>query len=94
MSPPIKPERACSKCEGLLDTSGYPLWCRKCRAGNKREYEATKKEMQESRGYAAGISAMREYLAAKFREYGTQGSFTGIEVAHYITQSQGPNAVR
>jgi hypothetical protein len=84
----------CSKCEAPLDTAGYPLWCKQCRAANMREYTATKKQMQESRGFAAGVSAMRDYLAGRFREYGTQGSFTGNEVAHFISQSHGPNAIR
>jgi hypothetical protein len=50
--------------------------------------------MQESRGYAAGISAMREYLAVRFADYGTAGSFTGIEVARIISGSLGPAAVK
>ncbi len=78
------------RCNNPLDTTGYPLWCKACRATNKRETEATKKEMTESRGYAAGVSAMRDYLAMKFGEYGAQGGFSGTEIAHYIRQSKGP----
>jgi hypothetical protein len=80
----------CSKCNGLLDTEGYPLWCKACRAKHKREYEATRKEMTESRGYAAGVAAMRDYLATRWSAYGTAGSFTGAEIAQVIRESRGP----
>lgn len=80
----------CSKCEGALDTTGYPLWCKSCRAKNKREYEATKKQMQETRGYAAGVSAMRAYLAAQFLKFGTAGSFSGVEISRIIEHCKGP----
>jgi hypothetical protein len=80
----------CSKCSAPLDTTGYPLWCLACRAKHKREYEATKKEMTESRSFAAGCTAMREYLAKRFAEYGAAGSFSGAEVAGYIMQAKGP----
>lgn len=81
----------CSKCDGALDTEGYPRWCKKCRAAHRREYEATKKEMSESRGFAAGMSAMREYLATNFRQYGSAGSFTGYEIADTIMRAKGPS---
>lgn len=80
----------CSKCGKPRDTTGYPLWCLSCRAKNKREYEATKKEMSETRGYATGITAMRYYLAEQFRRYGSAGSFTGNEIAETIMRVKGP----
>lgn len=83
-------ETLCSKCSGELDTTGYPKWCKACRASNKRDYEATKKEMAESRGFAAGVSAMRTYLAENFQQYGSSGSFTGMEIAATIMQVKGP----
>jgi hypothetical protein len=87
---PLMAQANCSRCNGDLDTTGYPLWCKSCRAAHKREYEATKKEMQESRGFAAGQNAMRHYLAQQFDRYGSQGSFTGMEIARIILQSRGP----
>lgn len=92
MAPPVQTsiERPCSKCAGELDTSGYPLWCKKCRATNKREYEATKKEMQESRGYSAGVSAMRDYLMKHFGTFGSSGDFSGNDVAKMIQNCRGP----
>jgi hypothetical protein len=83
---------ACSRCAGVLDTTGYPLWCRKCRAENKRDYEATKKQMMESRGFATGVGAMREYLVKAFQEYGAASSFTGDEIASIIQRCKGPAA--
>lgn len=79
----------CSKCDGSLDTSGTPHWCKACRAKYKREYDATVKEMTESRGYAAGVTAMRTYLAENFRQYGSAG-FSGSEIADTIMQVKGP----
>ena len=83
--------KKCTKCDGPLDTTSYPLWCLKCRAAHRREYEATKKEMSESRGFAAGMNAMREYLARNFRQYGSAGSFTGYEIADTILRAKGPS---
>lgn len=80
----------CSKCTKPLDTTGYPRWCLACRAKYKREYESARKEMTESRGFAAGISAMREYLAQNFRKYGSAGAFTGYEIAETIMRAKGP----
>jgi hypothetical protein len=45
--------------------------------------------MTESRGYATGVTAMRHYLAANFRQYGSAG-FTGIEIADTIMRVKGP----
>lgn len=84
------PNERCSKCENSLDTTGSPKWCRACRAKYKREYDATVKDMTESRGFCAGITAMRQYLAERFRSYGTQGAFTGSEIAGIIMQAKGP----
>src|SRR5262245_13535107 len=83
-------QNPCSNCGNALDTTGYPHWCKKCRAANKRQYEATRKEMTESRGFAAGVSAMRDYLMKNFGQYGTQGSFSGIEIAEIIRRCKGP----
>lgn len=81
----------CSKCSASLDTTGYPLWCKACRAANKRDYESTKREMTEGKGFAAGVQAMRQYLAENFRRYGSQGAFTGNEIAQTILNVKGPS---
>lgn len=82
----------CSKCEGNLDTAGFPKWCRKCRAAYKREYEALKSDMAETRGFAAGVSAMRAYLAERFAPYTSIQRFTGPEIAGIIRDCQGPSS--
>lgn len=81
----------CSRCEEKLDTTGFPRWCKACQNKYRRELRETRKEMQESRGYAAGVSAMREYLAREFEQrYGNQGSWTGSEIADIIRAARGP----
>ena len=79
----------CSKCSAELDTAGFPKWCKACRAKYKREYEGLKKEMAETRGYSAGISAMREFLAVQFVGYTIQ-RFSGPEIAHIIRNCSAP----
>lgn len=80
----------CSRCEKTLDTTGYPKWCKSCRAKNQREYVALKKQMAETRGYSAGVSAMREYLAGAFDGYGPVQSFGGPDIARIIRRVTGP----
>ncbi len=70
----------CSKCEKALDTEGYPKWCKVCRAKHRREYESTKKEMSETRGYAAGCSAMRDFMVRYFAQFGNV-KLSGVEVS-------------
>lgn len=83
------PAGVCSKCTEPLDTAGSPPWCKACRAKYQRDYKAIRAEMTESRGYAAGVSAMREHLAKRFEHLGA-GSFSGAEVAYLVRQSKGP----
>ena len=88
-------ERTCSRedsgkvCGKPLDTAGYPRWCKACRSAYKSQYATLQKEMQETRGFSAGISAMRECAADMFGEYGS-GQFSGYEVAGMIRQMPGP----
>jgi threonine synthase len=91
MSPQaVEIETKCSKCGKPGEVAVSPRWCRDCRAKYQREYERTKKEMQETRGYAAGVSAMRAHLVKIFSEIRGGGSFTAQEVAYYIQQAKGP----
>lgn len=82
-------EAKCSKCDGLLDTEGYPCWCKACRAKYKREYEATKRQMSESRGYCAGVTAEKNHLARAFEKLGS-GMMSGYEAAMWIRGDEGP----
>lgn len=88
MEPSETPQ--CSKCEGPLDTTSYPKWCKACRAKNKREYEATKKEMSETRGFAAGVSAAKDLLASEFESAIRGAAINGFEAARLVRACKGP----
>ena len=79
----------CTKCNVELDTTGYPLWCKACRAQYKREHEGIRKEMTEGRGFALGVKAMREWLAQNFAEvYASGGNWNGYQIGKIIMQVQ------
>lgn len=82
-------ESTCSRCTKTLDTAGSPPWCKACRAKYQRDYKALRDEMKESRGFAAGVSAMRAHLAGQFERLGS-GTFSGYESAGLIRQAKGP----
>jgi len=84
----MESEAKCSRCEGSLDTKGYPLWCKACRAKNQREYNALLKQMSETRGYAAGVSAFRDHIAKKFEAIGTTATFNGAVAAKWVRGEQ------
>ena len=79
-------DMTCSKCEKALDTEGYPKWCKACRAKYRREYEATKEEMNETRGYAAGCSAMRAFLAQYFMQW-PNAHISGTEISAMVQKA-------
>jgi len=80
----------CSKCEKELDTTGLPRWCRACRAKYKREYEATKADMSESRGFCAGVSAAKDFIAREFESAVRGAQITGHEAARLVRACRGP----
>ena len=80
----------CSKCESSeVESDGYPRWCNRCKASYKREYEATKAGRAEKKGFAAGVTAMREVLSDEFEKLGS-GRFAAFEVARLIQNAPGP----
>lgn len=79
----------CSRCEGPRDTEGYPKWCKECRAKYRREFRDTEKEMRESRGFAAGCTAMRNAIAIRFQGYGS-AIFSGVEAGHIAMKTTSP----
>ncbi len=79
----------CSKCEKELDTDGTPRWCKACRAKYQREYQSLKKEMSETRGFAAGCSAMRDFMATYFQQFGNV-RLSGFEVAQMARKAGMP----
>lgn len=48
--------------------------------------------MQETRGFAAGVSAMREHLAVNFEAYKLPRIFSGAEIAHIVRTCGDPGA--
>ncbi len=83
-------EKTCSRCESPLDTTGNPQWCKKCRAKNQREYERTRKDMAETRGFAAGASATKAFIAECFEQQVRHANISGMEAARYVRACNGP----
>ena len=76
----------CSRCEGELDTEGYPKWCKKCKAKWQREYQSLKKEMGERHGYTSGCRDARAALADHFLRF-PNSMFSGTEVWAMINKA-------
>lgn len=75
----------CSRCEGPLDgVNGFPRYCKACRKAYDREYRALKLEMSETRGFAAGVSALREHLVKKFNAIPPSATFNGPQAAQWV----------
>ena len=90
MGAPMDNERMlCSRCEEILDTSGSPKWCRKCRAKYQREYQLLRMEMASSGGFIKGREAMRQIIVAEFDKLAS-GKFSGCEIADLVAQMPGP----
>ena len=82
-------EAKCSKCEsGKVEDEHYPRWCKTCRAKWQREYQALRKDLSETRGYAAGVSAFREHIVKKFEAIGTTATFNGAVAAQWVRGEQ------
>ena len=73
----------CSRCPNTLDTTGYPRWCKDCRAKYQKEYHRIKEAMAEGKGFAGGAAAMKDVLATEFDRLGS-GTFPGYEIANLI----------
>ena len=83
-------ETTCSRCEKALDTTGVPLWCRACRAEYQREYKALQKQMSETRGFAAGVSAAKAFVASEFETAIRGATINGFEAARLVRACKGP----
>jgi hypothetical protein len=77
-------------CGKPLDTTGYPLWCKRCRADHRKAYNATVKEMSESRGFAAGVQATKDLLASEFANSIRGIQISGFEAARLVRACRGP----
>ncbi len=83
--------KECRRCDKALDTTGYPLWCQSCRSKHRKEYNATVKDMTESRGFAAGVSAMRQLLADELRRRGP-GMYSARDLYNWVKLCKGPDS--
>jgi hypothetical protein len=86
-------ELKCGKCGDNLDTTGYPLWCKSCRAKYKREYEETKSGMVEHSAYLRGADAMRAKLLEEISKQHPMGQVTVGSVAAWIAETKRPEFV-
>lgn len=80
----------CSKCSGDLDTTGYPRWCKSCRAEWKREYLQVKAKMEREAAFFRGVDSDRTMLAVEFARLGN-AMLSGTEIAHAISFAPRPN---
>lgn len=88
---PVENPDGCSKCEKPLDTSGYPKWCQACRNAYRTEYNRTRKEMSETRGFCAGVSSAKQFIAREFQTKVGGAQLTGHEAAGLVLRCNGPN---
>ncbi len=77
-------------CGKPLDATGYPLWCKRCRADHRNAYNATVKEMSESRGFAAGVAATKDLIASEFMNAIRGAQINGYEAARLVRACRGP----
>lgn len=82
---PVAEDRKCTKCGSELDTLNYPLWCKACRAKHRRDYEACRKEMTETRGFAAGVTFARTSLAKQIAR-APGSTYSGAALAKWIME--------
>ncbi len=89
-----KPEtdvKLCSKCKQRprAHPESTNPWCRQCNTEKQVEYQDGLKGMNESRGFAAGCGAMREFMAEHFRTFGS-ARFSGVEIWDMIRKAGVP----
>jgi hypothetical protein len=89
---PKPDQKFCTKCK-IHPKAGGPKdtnpWCLECRAAYLKEYRETLDWRAERRGLIRGIQAMREHIAAHFRQWAGR-AFMGGEVSSIIDSLPGP----
>lgn len=89
VQPQKQESEKCNKCSAPIDTTGYPKWCKACRAKYKREYTDTVEAMTAARAFNQGVDAFRETLAMEFARHG-KAPLTGTQVSWIISNSPRP----
>ena len=83
--------KLCSKCKKnqvAFPDSSNP-WCAECRAEAQKKYLESKDGQTEGKGFARGVSAMRENLIGQFLRFPV-GQFSGQDVARLIKGAIAP----
>jgi hypothetical protein len=80
----------CSLCDEKLDTTGYPLWCKKCRTAKKRALKEAHEAMAQGKGFVAGAEAMKNMLVkgVQAQHPGSMTSFASV--AKWISEFPTP----
>jgi hypothetical protein len=79
----------CPKCEIRPSTPGRNRWCNECNAAYQREYQASREERMEGKGFAKGVDAMRREVSAHFEQF-PFAKFAGHEIAKMIATIPAP----
>lgn len=66
-------------------------WCADHKADAQRKYVKDRDDLLERRGFAKGVTAMRDLLVERFDAVGG-GMLSGVEAARFIQQVDGPRA--
>lgn len=85
--------KLCTKCKKNPKAGGPEdknPWCQECRTAYQRDRNDTLEWRAERRGIIRGILAMREAVAAHFRQWGGR-PFMGAEVASVVDALPGPS---
>lgn len=80
----------CSRCDESLDTTGFPKWCKACRQSYNKEYKALQKQLSETRGFCAGVSAAKAFIASEFESAIRGATINGFEAARLVRACKGP----
>jgi len=64
--------KLCSKCKERprAHPESTNPWCRQCNTEKQVEYQGNVKEMTETRSFAAGCAAMREFMVTYYAQFG------------------------
>ena len=91
LMPKVEDKTLCSKCgkNPRMSQESTNPWCNECHAEYVRENRKTVEWRTERRGIIRGVQAMREAIAAHFRQWGGR-PFMGNEVASMVDSLPGP----
>jgi hypothetical protein len=75
-------------CTNPRAAAGY--WCKPCRAKYQQQYTAVQKQMTETRGFAAGVTAAKHFIANEFDCSIRGATINGHEAARLVRDCRGP----